>query len=179
MDFYKREIERKFIIKEINYYRAIESLLANDAHITTPTIKSFDVYWNSAKVDFVRLRGNTKELTVKVTDKTTIIDRIEENVVVEDIDTAKRLTTLLCGEPSLTITKKFSVFNIFISPAPGTKFEAILCLYEVEGDRENRLFFEVEAESIKIVDLVVKKFEEVFLLQPESRSLYQIFTGVK
>jgi hypothetical protein len=68
------------------------------------------------------LRENSKELTVKVTDRGTVTDRIEENVKVEEhcMDAAEKLATLLWGPPCLKLTKKFFVANIRTFPAPGS-----------------------------------------------------------
>jgi|ERR1700678_35424 len=174
MDF-KREIERKFVITNKNYNQAHYALCGVCTTVTKGA--SFDSYWKAPNVDFVRLRENSKELTVKVTDKETILDRIEENVTVEDLGTAERALTLLYGPPCLRLKKEFSVFNVEVIPAPGTEYPAILCLYQIEGD--DRLFFEIEAETIQIVDEVYRTLYKMFILKPEFRSLFQIFMGDK
>jgi hypothetical protein len=178
---FTREVEKKFIVSGATYdelkdriysFTPLKDILAD--------AKSFDLYWKAPHVDFVRLRENSKELTVKVTDKGTVTDRIEENAVIEEhsMEAVKRLTTLLFGPPSLKLTKRFLVINIKTFPAPGTEFNAVLCLYEVEEDEQKRVFLEVEAENIKIVDEVTAKLMRVLTdvdLKQESRSLYQIF----
>lgn len=177
MNIYKREIERKFVLKGITYSHAFV-WLRNRAPMTING-ESFDEYWKAPNVDFVRLRGNTKELTVKVTDKGTVVDRIEENVIVNDLEAMYRTTNLMFGPPCLTLTKKFSVFNATCRPAPGTEFKAIICLYEVTDDPEQRVFLEIEAESLKIVDVFAELMPKSFVLAPETRSLFQIFNGNK
>lgn len=174
---FKREIERKFVIENESYEEAFSTLACKGRVVLNAT--SFDTYWAHRGVDFIRLRDNSREITVKVTDKGTVIDRIEENVEVfkDAMPAAKRLLTLLFGDPSCVITKKFSVFEIETSPGPGTAFKAILCLYEVEGDPLKRLFFEVEAETIGIVDHILHDLKGRFQLHVEKRSLYQIFVG--
>lgn len=178
---YTREVEKKFIATGASYdvlkeriysFTAIPDVLADS--------KSSDLYWKAPHVDFVRLRENSQELTVKVTDKGTITDRIEENVVVEErsMGAAEKLMTLLFGPMCLRLTKRFLVVNIKTFPAPGTEFNAILCLYSIVGDPSSRVFLEVEAESLRIVDEVVEKLKKSLPdieLTQENRSLFQIF----
>lgn len=170
-----REIERKFTITEGTYNTAFEFL--STVSVPKITATSFDLYWATSKADFIRLRDNSAELTVKVTDKGSIVDRIEENVVVEraSLPACKRLLTLLYGEPTLKLTKKFSVFQYTFTPAPGTHFQAILCLYKVTEDGQDRVFFEVEAESLAIVDAALTSLGNALPLKSENRSLFQIF----
>lgn len=176
MDLYKRELERKFVLKGTNYTTAHQFLLSVAREIAPPQV-SFDRYWKSPRVDFIRLRENSMELTVKVSDKGTVTDRIEENVRVfyEDMEAAARFSTLVFGPATLELQKKFSVYRTTVSPAPGTAFEAILCLYQVLGDPKERIFFEVEAESLAVVDYMLGKLEGSLQLETENRSLYQIF----
>jgi hypothetical protein len=179
VDIYQREIERKFVIQGISYELAYETLSCI-SRVNLSTTRSFDLYWPSSKVDFVRLRDNSQEITVKVTDKGNILDRVEENVRVDrdSMPAAKRLFTLLLGEP-MNITKRFSVFERQVAPAPGTDFRVILCLYEVEGDPLKRLFFEIEAESLKVVDYMLELVEPLFDLKPINKSLYDLFSKAK
>lgn len=175
MNIYNREVERKYILKGIDYDQAFAKL--NDLYRATWDAVSNDLYWKAGKVDFVRLRENSREITVKVTDKGTVVDRIEENVEVTEqaLPDAQRLLTLLFGAPTLKLQKEFSVFEGKVSPAPGTEFNVILCLYRVTSDPTNRIFFEVEAESLAVVDYVLDQLDGMFTMQAESRSLYQIF----
>jgi len=175
MDIYKREIERKFVLKGVTYGHAFV-WLANRTSMTANS-ESFDQYWKGTGVDFIRLRENSHEITVKVTDKGTVVDRIEENVEVspEAMEDARRALTLMFGPSCLTLTKRYSVFDAEIIPAPDTKFKAIICLYEVENDPEQRVFFEIEAESLTIVDEFVQRMPKDFTLTTETRSLFQIF----
>jgi hypothetical protein len=174
---YRREVEKKFISGE-RYGRTLAHISAHlkgDWVVADAT--SFDSYWTAPHVDFVRLRENSLELTVKVTDRGTVTDRIEENVVVEkdSWEASHRLATLLFGPPALRLTKRFSVLHTKIEPVPGTSFPAVVCLYEVKEDAHSRVFVEVEAETMKIVDQVLELLSPRLDLTPESRSLFQIF----
>lgn len=162
-----REIERKFTVEGLTYDEAIEVLKS----VSTCTIDatSYDLYWAAGNVDFVRLRENSRELTVKVTDKETIVDRIEENIKIERgaMQDCNRAMTLLYGPP-MKLVKEFSVFK-----DAGT----ITCLYKVEGDPKNRVFLEVEGDDLYDVDrevtyLISKKH---LTLTPVPYSLYQLF----
>jgi hypothetical protein len=176
---YCREVERKFVVENVGYGRAFLALLSLGAYETIIYQTSRDLYWAAPNVDFIRLRENSRELTVKVTDKGSIIDRIEENAVVEasSMDVMERVQTLLYGPP-MKLVKEFSVFSYVYSPAPGVAFDVTLCLYQVQGDKEERLFFEVEADNITVVDALVSKVKLILTLKAESRSLYQIFKDV-
>jgi hypothetical protein len=175
MDIYRREIERKFVI-EGESYESVCNKLGMVSKQIEPDQTSHDLYWHAPGVDFVRLRQNSRELTVKVTDKGHILDRVEENAKVDPSDMAScaRIQTLLFG-PAMKLTKRFSVFEIATSPAPGTSYNVVLCAYQVEGDPKERVFFEVEAESLPIVDYVLEREGADFTMTAESRSLYQIF----
>jgi hypothetical protein len=169
---YKREIERKFVV-DIDYNAAnilLGNVFSNGRWVIEAV--SFDLYWKAPNVDFIRLRDNSNELTVKVTDKGTVTDRIEENVVVErdSMATTERLLNLLYGKPGLTLFKKFSVMSLKTDNT-----EAVICLYEVYNDPKARVFLEVESDSIEIVNSVVECVETYFVMYPETRSLFQIF----
>lgn len=182
---FKREIERKFIVKGTTYEEArkfLGTLAIPDLHAI-----SYDLYWEAPNVDFVRLRDNSQELTVKVTDKGTVVDRIEENVLVSDesMATAGRLLTLLFGPPKMKLTKKFSVYRMY---EPAAKHlmtykynEVVVCLYQVKEDPTKRLFLEVEANSLDVVDEFLREIHAKLTMTAENRSLYQIFSeeGVK
>jgi hypothetical protein len=162
MKQYSREIEKKFVLRDMGYEEAM--FLLSKKYTMTALSTSVDRFWQARGVDFIRLRENSREMTVKVTDKEDITDRIEENVVVEDVDVAYDFLTLVYGEPCLTLTKTFVVFKAG---------EAVLCLYAVLEDPARRVFFEAEADSIEKVNTAV--LEARLPLIPEKRSLFQIF----
>lgn len=163
---YNREIEKKYVLKGVSYEVARYQLGAiySDAEVLEGT--STDVFWTQKGTDFIRLRRNTQELSVKITDKSTIEDRVEENVVVGDYDTAERFSTAVFGQPIGTLEKNYYVLTL-----P----DVIICLYTVTGD--DRLFLEVEAANIsKVVDVsdfLLKYFD----MRQEMRSLFQLMFG--
>lgn len=177
---YEREIEKKFIIENTTYEEAMHTLEGIADSLIERKAVSNDLYWKASGVDFIRLRENSRELTVKVTDKTSIVDRIEENVVIDrdSMDAAERGLTLLYGPPCLRLVKQFSVYSISYTPVPGTRYNAILCLYQVKGDPKERVFFEVEASTLRAVDAIIKHYNWSNLV-PETKSLFQIFMGDK
>lgn len=172
---FKREIERKFVVQNATYEEAANavSLVAR----TIVTGNSFDLFWEAPNVDFVRLRENTRELTVKVTDRETVVDRIEENVEIlkDSMSTAKRLLTLLYGPPALKLHKHFSVYEAVVEPVVGTCYRAVISVYTLEEDTQKRVFFEVEADNITVVDYILKSLNFGIKTVAETRSLFQIF----
>lgn len=170
-----REIERKFTVEGLTYEEA--SAMLSHRYGSLINAISYDLYWESPGVDFIRLRENSRELTVKVTDRGTIVDRIEENVVVEhgSMESAARQQTLLHGEP-MKLVKRFSVFQTFVNPDPNMDTSvAIICLYTVSGDKKNRLFLEVEADNLFTVDYMVTVLMRKLTLTPVMHSLFRIF----
>lgn len=169
---YCRELEQKFVVDEPRTLQQLDRDVCAILRDPAPyRATSFDRFWKAPNVDFLRLRENSHELTVKVTDKGSILDRIEENVVVKDLDTAVRLATLLFGEP-LKLVKTFSVWNTKLPDAPS---HGVVCLYQVEGDP--RVFLEVEANDVETVDAMAAYMQRYFKLRQEMRSLFQIFFG--
>jgi len=163
-----REIERKFTVEGISYDEALSIL--KDRFPCTIDATSYDLYWKAPNVDFVRLRENSRELTIKVTDKGTVTDRIEENVKIERgaMKDCKRAMTLMYGQP-MKLVKEFAVFEE----------TTVICLYKVEGDPQNRVFLEVEADNLDEVDKEVEYLTRKlwFVLNPVPCSLYQLFSG--
>jgi len=172
-----REIERKFTIEGLSYDEAFVYLDTRYSCILDDT--SHDLYWKAPNVDFVRLRENSKELTVKVTDRATIVDRIEENVVIEEksMYDCERQQTLLFGKP-LKLTKRFSVFTTYVGTPFGEDL-AHISLYCVREDTQQRVFLEVEAKELRSVDLIVSHLVKKLTLTPVLESLYQLFSEPK
>jgi hypothetical protein len=170
---YQREKEKKYVVsmpKDLSLADRYDvakytlNTLFPDAEILEGV--STDTFWTQKGTDFIRLRRNTSELSVKVTDKATIEDRVEENIVVEDFDTAYRFSTAVFGQPVGTLTKHYYVLTL-------STF--IIALYTVEDD--DRLFLEVEADDISIVTDVAGLLHDHFEMKQELRSLFQIIFG--
>lgn len=163
---FSREIEKKFVLDDISMIEAHREILA------TLMLKDFihdtstDTFWQSDGVDFIRLRENTKELTVKITDGDDIVDRVEENLIVEDYDKAYKWTCALRGDPVGTIEKEFYVYYLN---------NCIISLYIVKGD--DRVFLEVESSDRKVVDEVSSVFEEIFQMEQQYLSLFKLIFG--
>lgn len=165
---YNREIEKKYVVTGASPGRVWERLIDLFGPNTTYSGVSTDTFWKQSGTDFIRLRRNTNELSVKITDKATIEDRVEENVVVKDFDTALRFATAVFGEPVGTLEKNFHVLE-----APNF----VIALYTVTGYPE--LYLEVEASNISIVTDVSDIITDHFQMRQEMRSLYQIIFGSK
>lgn len=165
---YERELERKFVVAGGVSFDRAEYLLTIMFNRPRLSGSHVDKYWVTGGADFVRLRGNSRELTVKVTDLGTTTNRVEENVVVEEASmlSAERLLTIVLGPSVGALTKKYAVFS---------KDGVEVSLYSVEGDPEGRLFLEVEAEHMDDVDRVSESLGSHLYLHPENRSLFQCF----
>lgn len=174
MTSYNREIECKFTVEGKTYEEALAILKNHYTCVCDAT--SYDLYWKAPGVDFVRLRENSRELTVKVTDKGTVTDRIEENVVIErkSLKDCVRLNTLLHGDP-MKLVKDFSVFKVTNYAGWSS---VVVCLYKVNEDPKQRVFLEVEDSDKDIVEEEVQYLatELRLNLTPVPYSLYQIFT---
>jgi hypothetical protein len=164
---FKREIENKYIISGLNYQEC--HLILSDILPFIQKVEngvSTDTFWAQEGVDFIRLRENTKELTVKVSDKGSTQDRIEENLVVEGIEDAARWATAVFGKSIGMLTKAYTVY--FLN-------EGVVSLYMVEGSAT--IYLEVEAPTVGMVEQLSKYLGTKFDLTIEPRSLYQIFFG--
>jgi len=170
---YSREIERKFVVEGLygDNLEAVCDFLAG-AFDRPPfeEATSVDRFWRPPNVDFLRLRDD-RDLTIKVTDRSSIVNRIEENVKVDNVAVAEKMFTLIYGEPK-KLTKTYKVWRLF---SYKTKFEKPLYVsaYSVEGD--NRVFVEVESEEADQVDSTSILLVNIMELRVETRSLYQIF----
>lgn len=165
-----RERERKFILTGKSFAKA-DALLANVGELIEEGTSS-DKFWIAKGVDFIRLRQNTSELTVKVTDKGTVQDRIEENVIVASLATTERYLNLVHGPSVGTLTKTFSVYSVTLGDDTHT-----VSLYTVLGHDE--VFFEVEADTLDIVNAACEDYYLLFDLEPVDQSLFQYVLGYK
>ena len=131
-----------------------------------------DKFWvlPGTKSDFVRLRSNADghgEITVKYTDKGLVSNRVEINVPTTSLDKGESFMQQLFGPHALQLRKNFTIFSFMGSVE--------VSVYAVG----NRVFLEIEAPTMK----QVKDFRDALTFlreyEPETRSLFQIFTGVK
>jgi len=160
-----REIEKKYYVLEASWKDIEDYVLANDGQVDIDAAISTDWFWKAPNVDVFRLRENTHELTVKVNDKGNTVDRLENNIVVNDLETTIDSFSIMFGRPN-ALEKTFSVY---------TYKSTVLSLYSITGSPE--LFFEVEANDLETLKTVSYEFESRFSLLRERRSLYQVFFG--
>lgn len=159
-----REIEKKFTVNGGFTFGDLDRFLS----LFLPNAEkevgfSRDIFWEAPNVDFIRLRENTKELTVKITDGDSIVNRVEENLIVQDLEDAKRWATAVFGPSTGALAK---VFNVYYDSA------FIVSLYQVEGF--NALFLEVESDSLEIVNDVSTALAQMYDLEQQYLSLYDI-----
>lgn len=163
---FKREIEKKYVLKGITMADAhdiLHDIFGLDEFFCDI---STDTFWSAEGVDFIRLRANTGELTVKVTDKESIVDRVEENLLVPSLEDAARWATAIWGTPIGTLEKSFYVYY-----AP----DAVISLYTVTGHEQ--VFLEIESDSLQVINEIEADMKEEFNMKQEYRSLYQIIFG--
>ncbi len=176
MDF-KTETERKFVVTGWTFVEVVNYLTT----LATPgyTGRRHDVYWKSPNVDYIRLNTMTGEQTVKQSiglDTT----RREESIHIpkEDILAAERQNQLLYGSPVLQLHRTVSTFSLATSPVPDTYFSLELVVYQMDGD--NRVFFEVEGDTLEAVNHFLR-YDAGALgadLVPVAESVYTLFTQV-
>lgn len=162
-----REIEKKYYVLEASWKDIEDYVLQNDGTIDIDASVSTDWFWKAPNVDVFRLRENTHELTAKVNDKGGTLDRLENNIVVSDLEITLDTFNRIFGNAQ-TLEKTFSVYSYR---------NTTLSLYAITGSPE--LFFEVEADDLETLKEVSYEFESRFSLRREFRSLYQVFFGDK
>jgi len=168
-----REIEKKFIVSE-NIYNDLYSQF--EALDLFPIVGvSRDIFYNAPNSDVCRYRENTEEFTIKVNDKSTIIDRIEENTKIDtnSKESFLRSLSILFGPPSLILTKTFNIF---------TFGECVVSLYTVREDKKNRFFLEVESSSLENVNEFIETLTFPIgesLPELQTKSLYKLFLEEK
>jgi hypothetical protein len=162
-----REIERKYVIEGLSYQVARNILAHSVYRVEEHEGVSSDVFWKQPNVDFIRLRENTGELTVKVTDKGNIEDRLEINLVPNHYEMSYLFCTVVFGPPAGRLEKTFYVVDMgdgrFVS------------LYTVTGD--DRVFLEIEAPSMLDVIDIEHDLRLEFALTQQHESLFNIFLG--
>jgi adenylate cyclase class IV len=152
-----REIEIKLMIEDSysNVVKFVKGLHYYEQEIIG---RAADLYWlppnNETKVNFVRLRKNSNsskkgQLTVKATDTSSVVDRLEIDVDIVDYSQGKALMTALHGEPYATVDKKYRVFFL-------NNLDENISVYQVVGD--DRVFVEIEARSMESLSSILKNF---------------------
>jgi adenylate cyclase class IV len=164
-----REIERKYrVLDEVSLNTLHHHILGIYPNSVYSQGKSIDIFWKHPGVDFIRLRENTQELTVKITDKDDITDRVEINVEVKDYARAAEWATTVFGKPAFHNRTFFHIYEI-----PTVE----ITIYEVEGYPQ--VFLEVESNSIEEIKKIETKLVQTISLKQEFKSLFQIIMGTK
>lgn len=171
-----REIEKKYVVEaglpHIEVDRMLRKLLNYD-RLSQGLSK--DVYWavpKGSRAAFARLRhfpDGTGQLTVKVVDKKSNVDRIEINLELDSekaVSSAQAYMTHLLGYAPLgSVEKLYRVLWL----ANG----ANVSTYRVVDD--HRLFLEIEAPELQQVDMIAETVGTHVLMRQEPRSLFEIF----
>ena len=180
---HKREIEKKFTVEGVfGNFRDIAYVIRQNLVVehATSSVVSTDYFWAAPGVDFARLRDGSNEFTLKKTDRGTVTDRIEENVSLSpaSFESMKRALTLLYGPSNLCLTKVYELFYVNV-PVPTSVIDVrmgtVVSIYSILGDPQHRIFLEVEAGNMEVVDLVADDLMKALVLKQETRSLYEIF----
>lgn len=175
-----REIEQKFYVDGVDYTelcRRVDLALGFNGILLTTSLhcSTMDYYWRISDGKTLRLRdswGHTddgfsrslKEVTLKSKDKGNNLDRLELNLGVLDSQTAYSILESIHGKPVGRINKdkEYVVF---------TRDGAVISVALVNDE----LFLEVEGESFLHVNQYVGLIQQEVTLQPETRSLFEIF----
>lgn len=164
-----REIERKYrLMDEVSlslYHNYLSSIYKHASFIEGTSI---DIFWKHKGVDFIRLRENTLELTVKVTDGSSIENRIENNLKVENFEKGLKWATTVFGNP---VGANRTTFYIYYLPT------AEVTIYEVKG--YDQVFLEIEAGSIEEIERIENILKSTLRIEQEFKSLFQILFGDK
>ena len=176
-----REIERKFLIKEPNTYARMERVMLDHYEKDVSpskilTADTWDDYWEvPGKAQFVRVRysiGRTidqesqslKEITVKHKDRGNNLNRLELNIKIDSVETAREAYRLTLGAPIGRIRKEETV--VFCPDGVVTS----LCRINRE-----ETFIEVEGPTEGLVKKHIKALEGRYEWSPEKRNLFEIY----
>jgi len=169
-----REKERKYVVVTQETHSAIDDLLRKTLKRKKPEVigLSTDSFFNppaTSSSQFIRLREHQDgkaELTIKSKDKGNNYNRLEINVEVNSLAMMRKMLENLHGPALLELEKSYTVFFL--------KDEVLVSTYRVIGDE--RLFLEVEAPTLKLVDETVSLLKNTLELELESKSLFEIFS---
>jgi hypothetical protein len=159
-----REIEKKYRVKNFGYLQTLREL-KEDYEIIDEDV-SRDIFFKSEGNDFVRLRENTKELTVKRTDRETTVNRLELNLKLKGSFEFHRVwAETVFGNQVGELLTVFAVFRTT---------RAIISLYRVSVADD--VFLEIEVGDENDIQSVEDDLKYLGL-EREHRSLFQIFFG--
>lgn len=172
MGFNNRELEKKFHAigkTPSSIVKIIESLLSSRFVIDRNfSGSSIDYYWKSPNpktADFLRLRLDTSELTVKHTDKGNVSDRVEIDVPLVDVNQTYAFMNQVFGKPQGKIIKHYTVMSI-------DDHNVEISVYKVKGSKIT--YVEVEARNQKRLDWFVELIKAKVKLKLLNKSLYQL-----
>lgn len=175
-----RELERKYLLKNISYHVAVgtlEAFLEGDSDVRETVGSGEDVFWKISESEFARLREfnfNSEglncygELTYKKNDTGSIEDRLETNIDLmtkKDYDNAEMMLTSIHGKRSHRCWKKYHIFWI----SDNTN----IVVYKTDLDIPTIL--EVEGNSLLEVELLSEIVSMLFPgLKQENRTLLEL-----
>jgi CYTH domain-containing protein len=171
-----REIEKKFLINTKKSLTKIfsELIVVYGDYISGVTVGSgTDYFFSVDKASILRVREYDEgggEVTVKTTDKDTIVDREEINIklsTANDVKMAKLLISKLHGEPTYTVWKKYMI--VWLEMLQGN-----VVIYQTDLKNHKGLILEVEAKSIRNVDKILSYLSGNVELKPIMKSLYEL-----
>ncbi len=177
MGYKNREIEKKFVVNKLSLSKTFDKLKKILPCFSFISESSVDFYWktNHLNSDFLRIRhfpaDDHGQLTLKHTDKKTIIDRVEIDVEINNASQGNKFLEYLMDKKGIAIRKKYHVF--FLNKGDSHDSLPNVSIYSVKGDK--RVFLEIEAKTLNQVDGLKNLLSKKLDLSPESRSLYKIF----
>lgn len=175
-----REIEKKFVLNQgyglrpdIPTMFAALDICAEEVR-KIAKIKKYshgvdaDYYWRVSKNATLRLREKSSddlgELTIKLNDKGTNINRREENLAVESAEKALTILRLVHGTEEGLVNKFFTKF----------KFQGgEVAIYKVL--HQDTIYLEVEASNERTVNRIASRLQKRLSLTPETRSMYELY----
>jgi hypothetical protein len=170
----RRELERKYVVTYPKTLGTIQSQLQRAMpHLNRLEGFDTDTYYVASCADFVRLRtgkssvqGHTEiELTTKYTDQGSNENREELNVKLIEGTQILPLLERALGPAIGSVEKQFTKFKLHGNVE--------IALYKVTDDK--RVFLEIEAPSVKLIEIYEALISETLTLVREERSIFQMF----
>jgi len=171
-----REIESKFRIESYAEAKRILATLYPEAE-TVLIADTIDTYYEvPGRADFVRLRNSwgatsegipkkLKEITVKRKDKGDNVNRLELNLKIESIETARAILNLALGPSTARIDKHELVYFL------GGNEHTVISVCRIGRE----IFLEVEADSLESVERHVERIGRELSLKPSPKSLFELY----